>query len=1847
MAKNNISRSRLFTPSVIRRIVGNSEKITDQTLAHLSGSSIGTDRSFKFDPPGTGLKSTQQLTIDWSRFENHTFFNSAEAKVNTAFDMIINNYPFDGSRTEIEEFFDKLTGFEKHVFDKFPKHTGNLHFSNSYITVQDRAGALFPSLSNLAANPILDPREESLSIEMHIYVPVGSEGLGYSEIQKYNKTQVICQKVDVFGETGFTLALLDSRLKNRNIQAYNADGTQKWVDTITEVIGSPADFQVENSDGDKLWTYTVLETTKPAHEHYKLDGSGDLFADDIEIASDLSGDFVRLMHTQHSIEEQFKLNGATATYQPVYEEADYGKDVCDISFLVSSGSTAYLSASMELQKGKWNHVCASYDRTYGENNIKMYLDSELITKSERSYNMSDMGTAIDEDDVPIGYDPVSFHVAPLNIGSGSIHLKGTWNIIDPDKWDTDERYDEFGMPNVISSETTDIRTLPDGSPIVRTSLVPEQMFSGSIDEFRVWHAPRSPSSLKHNATRNIFSGLDDTLRLCYRFNEPPGDFEQSEVVLDSAGEGLHAKITNYDPGDEFTPGHREISLYPPDDGRFGDPEDPLDNPMVLEKESLSPILFPSHPDVISLNSVLLGEAGWYDSNNPNLITKLIPPHYLLEAQADNGLDELLGAVGDEFSGTPGLNVPGGGELGQPHLIASLLFTWARYFDEIKMFLDHFVNVLHVDYNVEETVADTFLPFVANYYGFDLPRVFSDAALPQYMEGENITPDQSLSDLSLQYVQNQIWRRVLTNMNEIIQSKGTHHGIRSLLASIGINPDKLFRFREYGGSRTKDLQDIRRNRTEISAVLDFATTLDNPAGNARGSGNILAGFYPPGGAGDPGGLGTVERNPWEGVIGNVIDGGDNLTDISQVNWVKPIIVSPFLSGSRSEVGAVVPDTNIPKAWAQIEIDFSLTPTPTEHYDTKLLLLDSSILNRKVIELEDIDGNVYMFQIMTDDGDQTDSESYIRVGIDGILDRVEIAEKFVEVINEYSSFEAYNVSEENNGIIKIIQPKGGRSGNLPIKMWEYINDEIKEFTGEHQLLTDDAANGSIDETLWCRKNLSGDILQMADVDGKLLWLGPISYDPDGAGGVAIGDTIVGVAKGTAGATPQFPGHDFIDGDESWADAIISGYVTIDDMHALGIFDSSELTSYTADDKISVHPDYRPIYALPLSDLGYDPTPQVQSEDSDGNLINVWKNIETREVFLATDLVEKYGVASEDDIPATYERYLTEQSESEFASKYGYYPATYDKGFVNVTNPDTGLEDKFSGGELGFLRHDHPDVSSEDEKYFIQENGTFHGFDFTPSDGLFTSGSWTAEATYRFDKPTLTMYPVTQSLFRLHSTSDADENHVVLANLVAMRNVSIDPNTGIEIIGNNGKVKLFVRPGWDNTDGELELTIEDVNVFDGQMWHISFGRDRADQYESEVSSSYFLRVGRNHRGELKEYYEERSLFLETLRDDRKTFWSNIGDAATGKNEWGPFIVIGSQDIPDAATVGSIGLNADATEEKMASHFSGRIGQLRFWSKGLTEKESKEHMRNPFSIGVENPGTNFNFALTNSGSFERLRMDVSFDQPVTGSTEDELADQLMVSLGHTPLGYAELFDFSQSSLTGSRGAIWRDASETDEMKYHMIGYGFNASGPGEEDVGIIFPERFDFTTIDAKFDEHGVDNKIRVRGYLETKNIEEFQTDMAPVHEILKSEKPNDDTRFSIDVSSFQGLNDDIVKIFATLDSLDNMIGAPELVFATGYPDLRSLREVYFNRLTGKVKIRSFFEFFKWFDSAVGTMIEKLIPRKTHFLGVNFVIESHMLERAKLTYNYSDTYLGSKNRHGLKGTITLQQFVGQVKRF
>ena len=100
-----------YIPSFIKSSLSNNKPL-QLTFSEVKDTNILSTSSFLYDPVGTGLKNTQQLNVDWSKFENHTFFSSAEAKVNLAFDQIINGYPFDGTKSEIESFFEKLTGYD-------------------------------------------------------------------------------------------------------------------------------------------------------------------------------------------------------------------------------------------------------------------------------------------------------------------------------------------------------------------------------------------------------------------------------------------------------------------------------------------------------------------------------------------------------------------------------------------------------------------------------------------------------------------------------------------------------------------------------------------------------------------------------------------------------------------------------------------------------------------------------------------------------------------------------------------------------------------------------------------------------------------------------------------------------------------------------------------------------------------------------------------------------------------------------------------------------------------------------------------------------------------------------------------------------------------------------------------------------------------------------------------------------------------------------------------------------------------------------------------------------------------------------------------------------------------------------------------------------------------------------------------------------------------------------------------------------------------------------------------------------------------------------------------------------
>ena len=1172
--KSVFQNQKLFTPSVVRRFTTSTGILRDQRQSSMSGSQpSNVTGSFRLDPPGTPLRSTQQLPVDFSRFENHTFFSSAMTNVNVAFEKIINQFPFDGSQDEYEDWLDTLTGFEKYILDNYPKYTGylTLRGDNRYVKIVDRAGVTFPSISRRNdASTVLNPTTNPVFVEFDLAIPAGATA-----------KQFIFYHVS---DTGV--------------------GYAAYLDSST------------------------------------------------------------------SGERQVQLN-----------------------FDVLSGSLR-LSNKARFDKGVFNHVCTYYDNSISKKKSYITSGSQILATSDR-----------------IAFGSLNTEGAPMYIGSGS----------------------------------------------TIAGFVPTQTLSGSINNFRVFHKIRTNSEINRFTTRTLFSNPESLNKLNFRFNEATGSYTNSDVTLDHSGQSLHSKVVNY-TGSIRT-------------------EKPYDSLCKFESNVQHPTLFPGHPDVITFNERLLTSGSLYDENNPNLITNLIPDHYLDEARA------AMSSVGDSVVGStyegimnpnvPSTSVPGGAKIGQPQIISALLFTWARTFDELKMMIDHVSELVHVDYDSNVSVADQFLPFLAEYYGFDLPNMFKGATYDQFFAGENVS---QLNTTGLKSLQNEIWRRILINVREVVTSKGTVHAIKSLFRSAGIEPDRMFRFVEYGGAHELRLGQSRRRLTEISTMLDFS--------------------------------GSLSYTPSE------------TFSAQGFSSKKPNLISPYLSSSRIEVG---------------------TPTP------------------------------------------------------------------------------------------------------------------------------------------------------------------------------------------AGS------------------------------------------------------------------------------------------------FVRKDLFTPHGISN------------------------------------NV------------------------------------------------NDGLLTSGSWTVEGRFRF--PSTHTIRSNQSLLRLHITGSSS-THGVIMNLVA------DPN--IDQDSGNPKLVLYCRPGFKSTDDTLALELTGSNFLDGGKYYFAVTRKRNDTIQSTVSSSYSLTLARQEFGEIMEFHQTSSLFMETP----PTATGELPNALQRKqdpvsstffNNSGSFFVIGQQRIDETKNrfLNHSSVNAQAR----TTDFSGRSGHFRFYSKALTEKELREHVRSHLSLGVENPLVNFGFNSEVTGSFERLRLDMSTDQPNLTTDAD---------------GKLGIVDFSQQTLLS--GTIQEN---TGSLR------GF------ETNKQIIKPERFDYSIISPIFDEISEDNKVRIAGMTAPRNIIDFNTEIAPVHELPKDLKPQDDVRFSIEFSIAQALNEDIMKIFATLESLENVIGGPENMFSNEYQGLRRLREIYFNRLVGNVNYTAFFEFFRWLDESFDIIVENLIPKKTNYLGFNMIIEPHVLERPRVAYGSGDVYLGESDRRNLKGVILLRQLLAKVKKY
>jgi len=849
----------------------------------------------------------------------------------------------------------------------------------------------------------------------------------------------------------------------------------------------------------------------------------------------------------------------------------------------------------------------------------------------------------------------------------------------------------------------------------------EETLTGSIDELRIFHRAISKKEIKKYMYRSV-SGHDN-LALYYKFNEPFGVYAGNNIVLDASGNSLNSTIKNY------------LAAYTRNTGSH------TTQPVKLEKMSDSPVLFPGYAPVVALNTSLLDEAVEYDNVNPNLITKLVPPHYLELGNEQDNLQKTLGNLENALSEKSSIQSTQNTRT-SIQLLVKLLLSWAKIFDEIKIYLDHFSKINFVEYDEYETVSNKFLSRLGTHLGLNLPSLFSNANVDQLISGYDIKSNPELAVRGLQELQNLIWRRILSDIANIKQTKGHMDAIRSIFRSSGIEAENIFNFREYGGSKTKDLSTSVELKKDIINFLNFSGSISNL--------NITA-------------------------LNN--EGRSSST---------PSLKSPYLSGTRSEMG------------------------------------------------------------------------------------------------------------------------------IPIIKGSYVNG--------------------------------------------------------------------------------------------------------------------------------------------------------QSNDK--------------------------------------------------------------------------------------------------------------------SDGLFTTSSFTIQGYYTFDKRL--NHPSTQSLFRVNVTgSDASTNK---------------EGTVINLVATDTAINAHISDGVSNNLIN-SIEIKNVNILDGDIWSINFSKNNGINSSNTYSDEYFLRAAKYLGGKQQEYHYTSS-FISKKSDSVVTNWS------PQYNSSGSFLIIGSQSIESSAKF----INKSSDEKYKSTIFSGEVSYLNFWSSFKKENEFLSYAKNPNSVGTNNPEINYNFSLSETGSFERLRLQTYGKQATTSSKVD---------------GKIKFFDFSQNNL-------------------HLQGENF-------EPLKIVMtPNHHIYEILSENFDLNSTKEKIRIRSLQNSSFLKDNKFALiSPVYETPLLEETVDDTRFSIDMSVMKGLNENIMTIFPDFQPIENALGQPNSLFAEEYRDIRSFSNVYFHNVIEDLDLGRYRNIFKWIDNSYTDLVYSLIPRTTTFMGINFVYESHVLERNRFKYLFDEIYLKSLPRDPNRGTLLLSQLTTKICKF
>jgi hypothetical protein len=121
----------------------------------------------------------------------------------------------------------------------------------------------------------------------------------------------------------------------------------------------------------------------------------------------------------------------------------------------------------------------------------------------------------------------------------------------------------------------------------------------------------------------------------------------------------------------------------------------------------------------------------------------------------------------------------------------LISVYSAEFDTLKQYIDGISYAHTVSYSKKENVPDRFLHKLSHLLGWKHANNFTDVDIFEYLtSGKDEQENKSLEDYD-----NEIWRRILINLNWLYKKKGTRDAITFIFKLIGA-PECIYRFNEF-------------------------------------------------------------------------------------------------------------------------------------------------------------------------------------------------------------------------------------------------------------------------------------------------------------------------------------------------------------------------------------------------------------------------------------------------------------------------------------------------------------------------------------------------------------------------------------------------------------------------------------------------------------------------------------------------------------------------------------------------------------------------------------------------------------------------------------------------------------------------------------------------------------------------------------------------------------------------------------------------------------------------------------------------------------------------------------------